>query len=260
MVGIDIAGQRGQGSIGHTDRDRRHMLERVRHGKQQDVHSDPTGSAVRATHRRTKSCHIVHRTALARGAPLPRSSRLLRSVGTRQARHFDKQSVYLGEFSLHHAFRGAEMVCSRSSTRLSLRNSISTFNKTSSGPSCMVSTSPTRTTEGSLCNNCFIRSTSFDGAVSPTSSPRDSLARSTATARTTSPTPIEPMPSKIGLLKLDRQIDRDQRDHLPRNVADVFQDDCEDRRILAAPDELEEADVSLPSICLAQRDHQAHQR
>jgi hypothetical protein len=38
VVLIHIAGQRGQGAIGHADRDRRHVLERIRHGEQKDVH------------------------------------------------------------------------------------------------------------------------------------------------------------------------------------------------------------------------------
>ena len=40
MMGIDVAGQRGQGAVRHADRHRRHVLERVRHGKQQQVHRE----------------------------------------------------------------------------------------------------------------------------------------------------------------------------------------------------------------------------
>jgi len=38
VVRIDIAGQRGKRPVGHADRDRRHVLERVGHREQEDVH------------------------------------------------------------------------------------------------------------------------------------------------------------------------------------------------------------------------------
>ena len=38
VVPIDVAGQRRQRAVRHADDDRRHVLERVRHGEEQDVH------------------------------------------------------------------------------------------------------------------------------------------------------------------------------------------------------------------------------
>ena len=42
MVGIEVARERGQRAVRHADGDRRHVLERVRHREQQDVHGRQT--------------------------------------------------------------------------------------------------------------------------------------------------------------------------------------------------------------------------
>jgi hypothetical protein len=39
---IEVAGERRQRTVRHADGDRRHVLERIRHRQQQDVH-DPIG-------------------------------------------------------------------------------------------------------------------------------------------------------------------------------------------------------------------------
>ena len=43
VVPVDVAGERGERAVGNPDRHRRHVLERVRHRQQEDVH----GRAVR---------------------------------------------------------------------------------------------------------------------------------------------------------------------------------------------------------------------
>ena len=43
VVGVDVAGQRAERPVRHADPDRRHVLERVRHRDEKDVHSPPPG-------------------------------------------------------------------------------------------------------------------------------------------------------------------------------------------------------------------------
>src|SRR5262249_39776214 len=38
VVRVHIAGERSEGAIGHTDGDDRHVLERIRHGEEKDIH------------------------------------------------------------------------------------------------------------------------------------------------------------------------------------------------------------------------------
>src|SRR2546428_14182923 len=38
MMGIDVAGERGERAVRHADRYGRHVLERIRHREEQDVH------------------------------------------------------------------------------------------------------------------------------------------------------------------------------------------------------------------------------
>ena len=41
VVWVDVASERGQRAVRHPDRDRRHVLEGVRHRQQQGVHGNP---------------------------------------------------------------------------------------------------------------------------------------------------------------------------------------------------------------------------
>jgi hypothetical protein len=41
VMRVDVAGKRRQGAVRHADRERRRVLERVRHREQQDVHDSP---------------------------------------------------------------------------------------------------------------------------------------------------------------------------------------------------------------------------
>ena len=43
MMRIDVAGQRAEGAVRHADADRGHVLERVRHRHEEDVHCAPPG-------------------------------------------------------------------------------------------------------------------------------------------------------------------------------------------------------------------------
>ena len=56
VVAVDIAGQRAERAVRHADADRRHVLERVRHRDEEDVHSSsyPRSSARSASTARAR--------------------------------------------------------------------------------------------------------------------------------------------------------------------------------------------------------------